>query len=52
MKTKQFDSVKMMRDIREKLRKKYADDPGLREKNLQRIRKKYGLKTSRKTKVA
>ncbi len=52
MKTKQFDSVKMMREIREKLRKKYANNPALREKNLQIIRKKYRLKSTRKTKVA
>jgi len=52
MKTKKFDSVKMMREIREKLRKKYENDPALRQKNLQRIRKKYGLKASGKAKVA
>ncbi len=51
MKNKQFDAVKMMRDIREKLRKRYEKNPGLREKNLQRIRKKYGLKISKKETV-
>ena len=41
---KDFDAVKMMRDIREKLRKQYEDNPGLREKRLYEIHEKYGLK--------
>ena len=45
---KDFDSVKMMREIREKLQKEYAKDPGLRKRRLNSIRKKYGLKTKAK----
>lgn len=41
---KEFDSVQMMRDIRAKLHRKYDKDPGLREKNLERVRKKYGIR--------
>jgi hypothetical protein len=52
MKNKEFDAVKMMRDIRDNLNKKYEKNPALREKNLQQIRKKYGLKTTKKIKVA
>ncbi len=47
-KKKDFDAVNMMREIREKLRKKYAANPGLREKNLKEIHKKYGLKPKEK----
>jgi hypothetical protein len=36
-----FDSVKMMRDIRDKHHKEYESEPGLREKRLAEIRKKY-----------
>jgi ABC-type microcin C transport system permease subunit YejB len=43
-KEKDFDAVKMMREIREKLRKKYEGNPGLREKRLKEIHAKYGLK--------
>ena len=41
---KDFDSVKLMRDIREKHRIIYENNPDLREKRLQEIRKKYGFK--------
>ncbi|MCC7430288.1 hypothetical protein IT568_05555 [bacterium] len=44
---KVFDAVKMMREIREKLRKRYENDPELREKDLLKIRKKYGLITEK-----
>lgn len=47
---KKFDTIKMMRDIRDKLVKKYLEDPELENKELEEIRKKYGLK-SRKTKI-
>jgi hypothetical protein len=40
-KDKKFDSVKMMRDIRDRLHKEYEKDPKKREKDLIRIRKKY-----------
>ena len=45
MKTnKEFDSVKMMRDIREKHHTEYESNPELREKRLAVIRKKYAGK--------
>ena len=40
-KDKEFDSVKMMRDIRDRLHKEYEKDPNKREKDLIRVRKKY-----------
>jgi hypothetical protein len=45
IKEKQFDAVKFMRQIREKLRRKYKNNPSLRKKNLERIREKYKLET-------
>jgi hypothetical protein len=41
MKTKKFDAVKMMRDIRDKLRKEYESNPEKRKEDLERVRKKY-----------
>ena len=42
MKTeKDFDAVKMMRDIRKKHHNEYGSNPELREKRLAEIRKKY-----------
>jgi len=41
---KQFDAVKMMRDIRDKHHEEYKDNPQLREKRLKDIRKKYAGK--------
>lgn len=38
---KRFDSVKMMRDIRDRLHKEYEKNPEKREQDLQRIRTKY-----------
>jgi hypothetical protein len=43
-KEKDFDAVKMMREIREKLSEKYETNPGLREKKLKEIHAKYDLK--------
>jgi len=40
---KEFDAVKEMRSIREKLQKEYEKDPTLRRKRLEIIRKKYRL---------
>jgi len=40
--TKQFDCVKMMREIRNKLSERYKD-PAIEEKELNLVRKKYGL---------
>ena len=42
MKTnKNFDAVKMMRDIRDKHHAEYTSNPRLREERLKAIRKKY-----------
>lgn len=41
---KEFDSVKMMRQIREKLSRLYKD-PEIEAKELASIRKKYGIST-------
>ncbi|MBI4647205.1 MAG: hypothetical protein HY738_11620 [Bacteroidia bacterium] len=45
MKKKKFDAVKMMRDIRDKLTKRYLDNPDLEISDLQKIRRKYKIKT-------
>jgi len=42
MKTeKDFDAVKMMREIRQKRHEEYKSNPQLREQRLSEIRKKY-----------
>ena len=43
MKNKKFDSVKMMRDIRDKLSKKYNNNPKAEQNDLKLIRNKYKL---------
>ncbi len=40
-----FNAVKTMREIRERLRKKYEKEPDLREAELEKIHKKYGIKS-------
>ncbi|MFC2131104.1 hypothetical protein ACFLSQ_06685 [Bacteroidota bacterium] len=47
MKTKQkkFDSVKLMRNIREKLTERFLQDHDLEMKDLEKIRIKYNLYT-------
>ncbi len=40
---KPFDAVAMMREIRDKLSKKYLDNPESEKKDLEKIRKKYGI---------
>ena len=40
-KDKKFDSVKMMRDIRDRLHQEYEKHPEKREQDLNRVRKKY-----------
>jgi hypothetical protein len=45
---KEFDTVKMMRDIRNKHHEEYEKDPGLREKRLAKIRKKYSSRIKNK----
>ena len=42
MKKKEFDAVHMMRRIRERLSATYTN-PRVEEKELERIRKKYGM---------
>ncbi len=42
MKAKKFDSVKMMREIRNKLSEKYNDSQ-LEERDLKKVRKKYKI---------
>jgi len=49
-KVKKFDSVKMMREIREKLSKEYSKNPDKESDDLKKIRKKYRIKS--KAKVA
>ena len=47
MKTnKKFDSVKMMRDIREKLSEKYWKHPDILKQEMEVIRQKYNLKVA------
>lgn len=40
---KSFDCVKMMRDIRDKLSKRYAAHPELLDKDMVEIHRKYGF---------
>jgi ABC-type microcin C transport system permease subunit YejB len=39
-----INAVKMMRNIRDKMTEEYLKDKGLEKKELQKIRKKYGIK--------
>ena len=43
-KNKKFDAVRMMREIRDKLSKRYSEDPEAERRDLQDIRRKYGIK--------
>jgi hypothetical protein len=43
-----FDAVKMMRDIRNKHHEEYEKNPGLREKRLAVIRKKFSARIKNK----
>ena len=47
MKKKKFDAVKMMRDIRDKLTKRYLKNPDLEISDLQKIRRKYKIKATK-----
>ena len=40
----EFDAVKMMREIRDKLSARYIKNPEAQEKDLQEIREKYRIK--------
>ena len=51
IKEKKFDAVKMMRKIRDKLSKKYLERPELEDKDLELIRKKYGIKYQEKQNI-
>lgn len=48
---KEFDAVKMMRSIREKLHKEYEQNPKLRKKRLAEVHKKYGMSNPTKEKI-
>lgn len=48
MEDKKFDAVKMMREIRDKLSKIYSKDPEVEKRDLQKIRKKYGIREKEK----
>jgi len=41
---KEFDAVKMMREIRDRLSMKYTEDPDAEKRDLEEIRKKYRIK--------
>ena len=43
MNEKESDAVKMMRDIRDRLSMKYAENPDAEERDLEKIREKYGI---------
>lgn len=45
MKTKKFDAVKMMRDIRDKLTIRYLKNPEFEISDLHKIRRKYKIQT-------
>jgi len=47
-KGKTIDAVAMMREIRDKLSKEYLDNPDAEEKELEQIRRKYGIKIKEK----
>lgn len=49
---KKFDAVKMMREIRDRLSEKYLEMPELEEKDLEAIRREYGIKPEGKSKVS
>lgn len=40
-KAKSFDTVKMMREIRDKLSKKYSSNPEKEKEELEKVRSKY-----------
>ncbi len=52
MKKKKFDSVKMMREIRNKLSKRWAENPAQEVSDLEKIRHKYKLKQKTKKHAA
>ena len=44
MKEKEFDAVRMMREIRDELSRRYNEDPSAEGRDLQEIRKMCGIK--------
>lgn len=44
MKDKEFDAVRMMREIRDKLSRRYNEDMSAERRELQEIRKRCGVK--------
>jgi len=44
MKDKEFDAVRVMREIRDELSRRYNEDPSAEGRELQEIRKRYGVK--------
>ena len=50
-KEKEFDTVKMMREIRDSLSRLYNEHPEIEEKELEKIRKRYGIKPQKKAQV-
>jgi len=51
MKPKTFDAVKMMREIRDRLGKEFAQNPAMEEEELKKINAQYGLKTKEPSQV-
>ena len=49
LKKKKFDAVKLMRDIKERLTKRYLENTALELTDLEKIRGKYKLKNKVKT---
>lgn len=45
---KDFDAVKMMRQIRSRLSKKYLQNPESFKKDMEKIKSKYGINTGDK----
>ncbi len=45
--SKSFDSVKMMRDIREKLSEKYWKHPDILKQEMEVVRQKYNIKIAK-----
>ena len=45
--SKTFDSVKMMRDIREKLSEKYWKHPDILKQEMEVVRQKYNIKIAK-----
>ncbi len=49
---KTFDVVGFQRKVRDELSQKYFDNPELFEKDMERVREKYGMKQNGKYKVS